>query len=90
LDAENFKEHDYQLEIDEFLIIDPTHAHHFKDGKPSIEEWKEIRHHYASDNKEIVEPVEDPKYVVDENGMHLYHSLSISIFVRNPYDLSDS
>ena len=67
-----------------------------------MEEWKKIRAHYATryedepdddwdrnDEKKRVMPSEDPEPVINNEGMHLYHSLNIAIYVRDPYNLTD-
>jgi len=45
----------YQDEIDEFILIDPSHIYHFKDNKPTLEQWRVNRLLYARSltNKEL-------------------------------------
>ena len=68
-------EQHFQDEVDEFLLIDPSHVYHFKDNKPNIEQWRVNRLLYARVlSKEELE-LQDRE--IDQTIEHTFNSMSV-------------
>jgi len=73
-----------QAEIDEFLEIDPSHSMHFVDNKPDVNMWRAIRNQYARDDILAHDDGWDPE------KPNWFHSLQISLYVRDPIHMSEA
>ncbi len=68
-------EADYLNELNEFLIIDPSHVYNFRNGKANVEDWKKMRMLYSRTLSK--EEIDEHHKEIDPSIPHVFNNLEV-------------